>query len=144
MENEQVFIGEVDLAGKEADLLCTFDPTNYDIVDFILFIKGHGDIVVDQGAMYDTLLDLFNNDNTEGLIRDHVMGVEYDEPLTLGNTGYFVWAWEAPKSPALQRNRRVEYDEPLTLGNTGCFVWPGGNSGGSGTTKVLTEKGESR
>jgi len=144
MENEQVFIGEVDLAGKEADLLCTFDPTNYDIVDFILFIKGHGDIVVDQGAMYDTLLDLFNNDNTEGLIRDHVMGVEYDEPLTLGNTGCFVWAWEAPKSPALQRNRRVEYDEPLTLGNTGCFVWPGGNSGGSGTTKDQTGKGESR
>ena len=106
MENEQVFIGEVDLAGKEADLLCTFDPTNYDIVDFILFVKGHGDVVIDQGALYDTLLKMFNNDDTEGLIRDHVMGVEYDEPLTLGNTGCFVWTGETPAGSALQRTKR--------------------------------------
>lgn len=84
---DQVLIGAVDICGEEAELLCTFDPTNYDIIDFILFIEGHGDIVIDQGSLYDTLLDMFNNDQTEGLIRDHLTEIEYDEPLTFRNTG---------------------------------------------------------
>lgn len=87
MMSEQVLIGAVDLAGEEAELSCTFDPTNYDIIDFVLFIKGHGDIVIDQGEIYETLLDLFNNDDTEGLIRDHVMESKYNEPLTFRDTG---------------------------------------------------------
>ena len=73
MQNE-ISIGVYDFFGTECELYCTYSPEYLEIEEFRLFrpkAKKNW-IVIDQDEIICSLMDIFDNDETEALMKEDI------------------------------------------------------------------------